>query len=412
MTHHPKQSLRVLVIAAHYPPSSAAAAIRARNIVRNLQSLGHRVKVITARTPHEGEPPPEARAVPWLDLERLAKSALRGDTSVAQAPRPPRAWQRGLRTVAARLVVPDLHAPWIPMATALARRLVGPADVVLSTGGASAHVVARLIRGARPWIADINDIWWRNPHQVAGALRERIDWRFERGVIGSAAAVTVPNDALGAEIRRRFGRSPATIFTGFDVAEFDLPRNGRRTSTREIIFAGTLYADFRLSLLLEALAKGREGCGWSSSTLRVVFIGSGAGQAVAAAKAHGVHDFVEGVSPVPRGELLKRLVDADATVVPLYPSDHHLPMRFFDSVGSGRPMIGVGSPNADAAEMIQRHELGAVCSDVDTLTSVLDGIVRAPRAADLPLETRRLFDRASSRPALRQVLERLPPPTP
>jgi hypothetical protein len=402
-----EQRLRILIVAAHYPPSSAAAAIRARNIVRNLQSLGHEVQVITARSAQRSELPREAIAVPWLDLEHAAKRVLGGRTQRAEAA-PVRApgWQKNLRTLAARLIVPDLHALWIPPATAMAFRIARASDAVLSTGAASAHLVARLVHRGRPWIADVNDLWWRNPHRNVGVFREGIDLRIERSIIGSPTALTVPNDALGAEIRTRFGRSPRTILTGFDLCEFEVPRNPARTSAREIIFAGTLYADFPLSVLLEALANGRDRRRWSSSTLRVVFIGTSAAEALSEARRHGVGEFVDAVPPMPRQDLLKRLGEADALLFPLYPSDpYHLPMRFFDFVGSGRPMIGVGSGSAPAAEMIERHALGFVCSTIDELVSVLDNLTQNGRPADLPLQNRRLFELGCSRPHLQEVLD-------
>jgi glycosyltransferase involved in cell wall biosynthesis len=404
-------SLRILTIAAYYPPSSAAAAIRARNIVRNLRELGHDVVVITARTNDNGTgtPPTETHPVAWLDIHELAKSRLRASAPHAGAAAEPAPyWQKSLRTLAARVIVPDLHAPWIPPATVRASHFVGASDLVVSTGAASAHVVARLVRRGRPWIADINDLWWRSPHRKAGVVRKRIDWHVERGIVASATALTVPNDALGAEIHARFGRAPATVFTGFDRSEFNLPTDTAPTSTREIVFAGTLYADFPLSVLLETLARGRDGRGWSSSKIRAVFIGTGAGDAVSEARRYGVDEFVDAVPAMPRRDLLRRLGAADALLFPLYPSDpHHLPMRFFDFVGSARPMIGVGSAAAPGAKMIERHSLGVVCSSADELLSVLDDLVRTGRGADLPPQMQGVFELGSARPALQEVLERV-----
>ena len=403
--------LRILAIAAYYPPSSAAAAIRARNIVRNLRELGHDVVVITARMNGHGigTPPTETHAVAWLDLEELAKSRLHASTPQTEAAAVPAPrWQKNLRTAAARLIVPDLHAPWIPPAAMRARRFVGASDLVLSTGAASAHVVARLVRRGRPWIADINDFWWRNPHRKAGVVRKRIDWQVERGIVASATALTVPNDALGTEIHARFGRTPATVFTGFDRSEFDLSTETAPTSTPEIVFAGTLYADFPLSVLLDTLARGRVERGWSSSAIRVVFIGTGAADAVSEARRYGVDELVDAVAPMPRPDLLARLRAADALLFPLYPSDpYHLPMRFFDFVGSARPMIGIGSAAAPGAEMIERHSLGVVCSSADELLSVLDDLVRAGRSADLPPQMQGTFELGSARPALQDVLDRV-----
>ena len=396
---------RVLVVAAYYPPSSAAAAIRARNLVRNLQALGHRVHVITARS-GAGETPPEARALAWLDIEDVAQRLLRRPGSGSNAvPGPPAVWQQKFRAVAARVVVPDLRAPWIPVAVPPARRAALASDVVLSTGGASAHVVARMVRGKRPWVADINDLWWRNPHRRVGVLRERIDRRTENAILEGATALTVPNETLGDEVDRRTGRRATTVLTGFDPAEFQLDAPPPAPH-REVVFAGTLYADFRLPLVLEALRRGREERGWTPAMLRIAFFGTGAGHALAQAAERGVDEFISGHTPIPRSELLAKLIAADALLFPLYPSDpFHLPMRFFDFVGAGRPFIAVGGDTAPAASMIRRHGLGVVCTSVTELVSAFDDITHGTRPPALGPEARQPFELASARPSLATLLE-------
>jgi glycosyltransferase involved in cell wall biosynthesis len=312
-----------------------------------------------------------------------------------------------LKTLAARILVPDLRAPWIPAATVSARRSAATSDVILSTGGASAHVVARLVRGARPWIADINDLWWRNPHNPVGPLRDRIDSRTEAGIIRSATALVVPNDARAGEIRERFGRAATTIPTGFDPAEFESADGTPPRAAREIVFAGTLYPDFNLALVFDAISKGSTTHGWSPAMVRVVFIGTGSGRAMAEASARRVDDFVDGIPPIPRPELLARLMSADALLLPLYSSDGtSLSMRFFDFVGAGRPIVAVGPDTRPAAQLIRQHALGFVCSSVEDLVSVLDSLVRSPRPPDLPHEVKRTFDLAASGPKLQRVIER------
>ena len=401
---------RILVVAAFYPPSSAAAATRARNIVRNLQALGHEVRVITARS-GGGETPPEARSLPWLDIEELGQRLLRrgGNGSTAPAA-PPRVWQQKLRVAVSRVVVPDLRAPWIPVAVPPARRAALDSEVVVSTGGASAHVVARIVRGQRPWVADINDLWWRNPHRHAGALRLRIDLRTEKGILEGATALTVPVETLGDEVRRRTGRPATTVLTGFDPAEFRFEAPSPTTPHHEVLWAGTLYSDFRLPLVLEALRRGRDEHGWTPSTLRIRFFGTGASQALASAAEHGVDEFIAAHAPIPRSELLEKLAAADALLFPLYESDpFHLPMRFFDFVGAGRPLLGVGADTGPAAAMIRRHGLGMICASVAKLVSAFDEIARGSRPPDLSPAARRPFELASGRPELRNLLDSLVP---
>src|ERR1700741_5426638 len=86
------QGKRILVIALHYPPADGAAAIRARNLVRNLQALGHEVRVITPRRPLDGGLPPQAQTGRWLDREHLGRRAPRRPPGSPQTMDPPASW--------------------------------------------------------------------------------------------------------------------------------------------------------------------------------------------------------------------------------------------------------------------------------------------------------------------------------
>lgn len=398
---------RILVIGIHYPPSGSAAAIRARNLVRNLQALGHEVHVITARHPGDGATPPEAQALRWLDVENLARRLVRRNPRAVGGLPPARPWQRRMRWIGARLLVPDLYATWIPGAALAARRQAKNADVVISTGGASAHVVARLVRGSRPAIVDVNDLWWQNARGVHGPIRDRVNRVIEGEIIRGAGALIVPVREQGLEVERRWGRPSATVLTGFDPLDFRARHtNGSHPHRREIVFAGTLYENFRLDVLFQAVAKGRSDHGWTAADLGFVFIGRGSGTAVAAAHAHGVDEFVQGVPPLPRVDVLGRLVLAEALLLPLYAEDpYHIPMRFFEFVGAGRPILGIGSPTVPAGRFIEEHRLGVVCENPTDLVAAVNQLMAGPRQPDLPIEKRAIFESATARPVLRQLIE-------
>ena len=400
---------RILVIALHYPPADGAAAIRARNLVRNLQALGHKVRVITPRRPIAGDVPPEAQTVRWLDLEHLGRRAARRPPGSPQTMSPPASWQRRLRTIAARLAFPDLHAPWIPGAIAAARREIADADLVLSTGGASAHVVARVVRGARPGIVDINDLWWAKALRQTGPIRDRVDRRLERWLVRSASALIVPAREQGVEVQRRWGRSSTTVPTGFDAADFTFGANGSHPAGGEIIFAGNLYT-FPLDVVFGVLGRGRAELGWTPEQLHLSFIGSCAAPALVAAETQGVTEFVVGTPRIPRRELLQRLGNADALLLPLFAEDpHHLPMRFFEFVGAGRPIIGFGSPTVPAARLMQQHDLGPVCETTDELLAALAQVASGTRQSSPSPSTRALFELKHGRAALRELIEQTTP---
>jgi glycosyltransferase involved in cell wall biosynthesis len=401
---------RVLLIAAYYPPSTAAAAIRARNLVRNLQALGHQVRVVTTPAQGDGETPPESRPVRYLNVETFARSVMRREQDAGGRPTPPRPWQRNLRAFATRLLFPDLFAPWIPAAVAAARREGRDADIVMSTGAASAHVVARIVRGHRPVVVDINDLWWRNSthsNHRHGLIRELANHRLERMIVRGATTVVVPVRQQGLEVERRWARPATTVLTGFDPAEFQQHSLRAASGPKEIVFAGTMYGDFRLDTLLTALAEGRAAHGWTPDDLRISFFGTGSGAAIDAAESRGVAELVDGTPPIPRPELLRHLAAADALILPLYDQDpYHLPMRFFEFVGAGRPMIGIGAASAPAAQLIDEHGLGVVCTDTASLVAALERIVSGARLPDMPSQARAAFETATTQPVLQQLIDK------
>src|SRR2546427_775757 len=109
---------RIVILSALYPPSSMAAAVRARAFATGLARRGHRVTVVTAAIGHvtsAADDRVHVVRVPWLDLERVAYR-LRMNRTVLGKPRFTNGAHREspLRDAASRLLIPDLFVTWLP----------------------------------------------------------------------------------------------------------------------------------------------------------------------------------------------------------------------------------------------------------------------------------------------------------
>jgi hypothetical protein len=381
---------RVLLVSAIYPSPhgpTGAAGVRARAMARGLRDIGRAVTVVCASTPGQdprGDDGIEVVPVPWLDVEARARRVGLEVGALATVREPGGAARTGLaREVVSRVTVPDRYVIWVPGAIVGAAQRGRDHGVVMSTGPVSAHLVTRAVRGRRPWLADCNDFWACNPHRTNGRIRDAVDVTLESATLRAATHLTTVNDEIRDELRRRHGKPVTTLRSGFDPAEFPRPRPARDSGPVELLSAGTLYPDHDLGGLLHAVARGRRAGRLGPERLRVTFLGRLGHRAVLEAERHGVADMVTAGEPIPRPALLQRMADADVLLLLVHDNEPNaLPMRFFEYVGVGRPILLLGGRDHLVARHVTEHSLGRVVDDPVELETLLPAI--ADRRAALP----------------------------
>ena len=348
---------------------ATAAGIRARALAQGLQQSGHGVTVVCAGPAHlrpwedNGVQVVPAR---YFDVEAVARRfgvelrELRTGGGEGEHGRTGMA-----REVAVRLAVPDRFVVWVPAAIAASRRVGANLELVVSTGPVSAHLVARAVVRDRPWLVDCNDLWSLNPDRTNGPLRDALDAAMEQRVLRRATRLTTVSEPMREELEHRHRKPVTVLYSGFEAAEFPPPGPRAAGDARRLLFAGTLYGKQDLTPLLRALAQGRRE-GWlSPERLEVNFIGRLSDRAALEADRFGVADFVTTSEPIPRDQLLRLMVDADALLLPsLHDTDRNaLPMKLFEYIGAKRPIIVFGPGEHLAASLVAEHGLGLVLPD-------------------------------------------------
>jgi glycosyltransferase involved in cell wall biosynthesis len=348
---------------------ATAAGIRARALAQGLQQSGHGVTVVCAGPAHlrpwedNGVQVVPAR---YFDVEAVARRfgvelrELRTGGGEGEHGRTGMA-----REVAVRLAVPDRFVVWVPAAIAASRRVGANLELVVSTGPVSAHLVARAVVRDRPWLVDCNDLWSLNPDRTNGPLRDAVDAAMEQRVLRRATRLTTVSEPMREELEHRHRKPVTVLYSGFEAAEFPPPGPRAAGDARRLLFAGTLYGKQDLTPLLRALAQGRRE-GWlSPERLEVNFIGRLSDRAALEADRFGVADFVTTSEPIPRDQLLRLMVDADALLLPsLHDTDRNaLPMKLFEYIGAKRPIIVFGPGEHLAASLVAEHGLGLVLPD-------------------------------------------------
>lgn len=395
-----------VVLAPLYPPIAGAvpaAAIRTRGLCRALVELGYDVDVVCGMP--LGTMPAALDGVAvhttrWVDLDGVLARVLPGEYGARD--------QFPGRAFVSRLFPPDRYLSWIPEAAKRARRLAGPESVVLSTSAKSAHLAARAV-GARRWLADLNDPWVGNPHMPAGPIGDAIHRRLERSSLGYAEHITAVTPPLRDLLAEQYGPSRvSTLMSGFEPMT-TAATTPDRSGTAVVLYAGTLYEKFDLTPLYQGVAVARDAGDVTADQLRFRFVGRLNERVRRESSAHGVEEFFHVSPPVSREDVLAMMAEATALLLPLYQDDpYSLPMKFFEYVGSGRPIVAIGPAERFAAQLVADNGFGLVASGAEDARSLVVRVVADPAGLPRPTpETAAGFTWEATTRTLARILERL-----
>jgi glycosyltransferase involved in cell wall biosynthesis len=419
---------RVLMVTARWPPHGTVGVRRPVRLARHLPRFGWTPVVLAdepARAPHEGAPTlDETIEAPPVEVHRAralfplyrVRHGVEAALAVAGLKGPAHAFRRFTRG----LLLPDHYPEWTPAVVRAARKL-GPVDVVWATGMPFGSFVAAAAAAAalqRPLVLDYRDPW---SQADAGELKLRHRLRLppaahallEEVLLRRAAGVSYVNHDMLNRNRVAFGVPPDAVWevipNGFDAAELAglEPLRGERPT---LLYAGNCYGGRSMLPVLEALAAGF-GPGDRGLVLEVY------GELDVAAQRflekHPLPGRVVVSGRVGSAEIHRRLLGADALLL-IIGAEHRsgLTGKIFDYLAAGRPIVGVGPPDAAAADLVERGGLGAWIREGDrqglarTLRLIENGRLpfaprpetwRAYTAEAMAERTARLLDRVAGR---------------
>jgi len=422
-----RRPLRILIVAARFPPENAIAALRPAAWAQFLAAHGHTVSVLTtAAAGAETDIGVERMCVPPPGVSFFARADRLAGAPVSAVPAAPRRtlarllyWLRRERGVLCSARMPDHHDPWIPRAL---HRLRGRQwDVVLSTHGPYAcHVVAWWLRRkghASRWVADFRDLWSDN-HIFPGLPPfSWVEPLIEHRLLRRADALTTVSEGLAATLGARHHRAVTVIRNGIDLGQLDAlepqpvwPDDG----LFRIVYTGTIYASGQDPSPFFAAVRAMRAAGEpGSGRLRLVFAGKFQWGLEEQLLRAGLRDITEQPGHVPHARALRMQRDAGALLFLPFVSPTHegiLTGKLFEYLASGTPILSVGrARDASTASLIEASGAGKdYGGDVTAITAALRRMLAAPvTARRLDRATRERIDRRSSNAALLALIEGL-----
>ena len=392
---------RFLYLSYYFPPSGGPGVQRTLKLSKYMPDFGWTPTVVTvdagdAAYPSEdptllAEVPPEldvrrTRAWdPYAAYARLLGTEKKNVVTVGFAGEgDPNLKQRVARLVRANLFVPDARVGWVPYARRELARLArtGEYDLILSTGPPhSTHLAARSVakKYDMPWVVEMRDPWteiyyYEDLPMLAPA--RLLDRCFEQRVLREADVTVTVSDSMKARLGERGFPGAAVITNGFDPADFGAP--GPEIEPGTVRHVGTLGP--RQSL--EALAAAVVGLPRAArDTLKMSFVGKVdpvVRRALQAVEALGMAEF-DGV--VVHTEAVRRMRAAAVLllVIPRSPDSRAIITgKTFEYLAAGRPILGIGPADGDAARILRYTGAGEMFDwdDEPGIRKWLDDIMR------------------------------------
>ncbi len=375
--------LKVLLVTYSFPPAGGVGVLRAASLARYFPAEGIRLDVLTTRNASAvGSDPALLKEIPsevkihrtiTFDLpfgfKKRIKSLISG-TKAANgkaahaAHREPSFFKR----VLGDLLLPDPQVTWLPVLKRAARRIIRDRaiDLVLITVPPFSCLL--LVEDLRkrfpelPIIIDFRDEWLATAFDLflfsQSRRARRVAERIEAGAVGNATAVVAVTEGQRQQIRARYPRQAEDKFllipNGFEPGTLQRNVSPQRCCDRIVAsYIGTVYTLTNPSELVEAL-QGLPPEVKSRFVLR--FIGHIEEPSFRRALLQ-LGNMVELKGFMPQREALALMNETDYLLL-INHDPHNVGGKFYDYIGSGKPILAAVHPQGDACQLIEGLRAG------------------------------------------------------
>ncbi len=370
--------MHILLVTYFFPPYNTMGAVRTGATAKYLIELGHEVTVISASpqalTPDLDLEIPRDRVTytPWL-----GRPSLKRARDTAPAPEGDTADRRLLGALARKiyweLTIPDQQLGWLPFALCAARAAIrsGDVDIIL----ASASPLTSLLVGCSasrhsgvPWVAELRDAWMDHPYRPHFVFRDCLEAPLERRTLASAAGLVGVTAAQAAGLRLKYPGLVKVVHNGYEPHE--IPAHAPAPGVFLIRYTGSMYEEMRVPHPLFRAIRQLDD---AVLPVRVEFYGSDLAHVEKAATEEGVSDIVRCFAKVPRREALQLQRNADVLLLASTPLERAgLPGKLFEYMNARRPILVVGCPDGEAADLVRSTGCGFAAGGIGDLSARLE----------------------------------------
>ena len=382
---------KVLIITYYWPPSGGGGVQRWLKFTKYLPEFGWEPYVFTPENPSfnfkddslasDVNPSVEVFKLPIWEpyglFNKLNKSD--GKHSGQAIDKVNRNWKDQLAVwVRGNLFIPDPRRFWVRSATGFLKDFLrdNNIEIVVTTGPPhSIHLIGRRLKTSIPnlrWVADFRDPWseWHQlKHLKTSNWALRIHRRLEKKVLTAADLVLTVNSDLANDFERLGAQKTAVITNGFDLSDYPLEVSSEKPDKFRISHIGTVDDLRDPGPFLEALI---EVCKENKNILDDVelhFMGIISTSFLSKYLSEPMlKDKIMLTDYTPHNKIFEEYKRSAVLLLLLssFGNDKaYMPGKFFEYLGSGRPILGIINPNGQTAEVIEKSNVGYAVSPKD-----------------------------------------------
>ena len=378
---------KVLVITYYWPPSGGAGVQRILKFVKHLPQSGIKPYVVTVREDKASYPvtdltlnsdiPAEAEVFRTDTFEPYnLYSKILGKKSIPTGfsnESDPGVFQKFSRFVRGNFFIPDARKGWIKYAFKEACRIIEKENIktIVSTSPPHSAQVTGLhlkkkYKNSIRWIVDLRDPWtdiyfYNEFKHLPFAVKE--DAKYEREVLENADVIITVSKSL----KELFAKKSASInpekikviHNGFDEDDFNNKNHTLPEDSFIITYTGTIAESYNPEIFFTALKETAVRNPGKKLLLR--FIGDPASSLIEFAKNISLKDNIQVIPTVSHDESINYLLRSSALllVIPEIKNDKGiLTGKLFEYLAARKPIICIGPPDGDAAEIIRECNAG------------------------------------------------------
>jgi glycosyltransferase involved in cell wall biosynthesis len=322
-------------------------------------------------------------------------------------------WIRG------NFFIPDARKFWIkPGSKSLEKYLeTNQVDAIVSTGPPhTTHMIALEVcqKINIPWLSDFRDPWSNIDFYHKLKLTKWADRkhkRLEQEVLKKSSEVVTVSSSWAADFFKISGRMPVVITNGYDPADFINSGKVELDKMFTITHAGSLNDDRNPHALWKVLNELCRDIKGFKADLVVKFIGQVASSALEELTVSGLSDNFEGIENLPHHEVVEILIRSQLLLLPLNDTpniDGVIPGKLYEYIGAQRPIVCIGKPDGDAANIIYETNAGKVSDfkDTDSLKATIKEYYQQFKTNNLKVESRG-YEKYSRKLLAGQIAEEL-----
>lgn len=370
--------MRILLVSQYFAPERTAAPLRLAPLAAGLARLGHDVQVVCELPSH-----PEGAVYPGFRGRPIRRRTVDGYrvTHVWS-------WPSRSRRAIFRL---RSYATFGATGTLAAISSRKP-DVVFASSpplslGLAGEIAARRFRV--PWVLDVRDLWPDVAVAAGQGSRRavRIAGRLERHLYAGAAAITVPTEAMRAEVGRRSAPEKVHVLANgaseLALAAGDVEVRRADVGLAEGRFVWTYAGNVGLT---QGLDTAVQAAGLLGDGFRLLIVGDGASRRRLEAMAADIQPgSVEFLDPVDVEVAVRIMRASDALLVSLAEGEavaRTMPVKLYDACAVGRPVI-VAAPG-EPARVASAEGVGPVVrpGDARALAEAVRVLAEEPARAE------------------------------